>query len=111
MMIETMAGKACAAHGIEQDFTPFLFSEENRADDHVGEMLRKAGYNYFGTETMYSGQTGEEFEAQIFIGVVYYQRLRHIVSDKYQVRTTGPVDQLTRQPIKGRKRAGGIRFG
>jgi len=111
MMIETMAGKACAAHGIEQDCTPFLFSEENRADDHVGEMLKQAGYNYFGTESMYSGQTGEEFEAQIFIGVVYYQRLRHMVSDKYQVRTTGPVDQLTRQPIKGRKRAGGIRFG
>ena len=44
-----------------------------------------AGYNYFGTETMYNGQTGEEFEAQIFIGLVYYQRLRHMVSDKYQV--------------------------
>ena len=47
-----------------------------------------AGYNYFGTESMYSGQTGEEFEAQIFIGVVYYQRLRHMVSDKYQVYFT-----------------------
>ena len=43
MMIETMAGKACAVHGMEQDCTPFLFSEENRADDHVGEMLKQAG--------------------------------------------------------------------
>jgi len=111
MMIETMSGKACAMHGLGQDATPFKFSEENRADEHVGEALRTAGYNYYGTETMYSGQTGEEFEAQIFIGVVYYQRLRHMVSDKYQVRTTGPIDQLTHQPIKGRKRAGGVRFG
>ena len=90
---------------------------------------------------MYSGITGEEFAADIYIGVVYYQRLRHMVLDKFQVRTTGPIDPLTRQPVKvcasivkvtlrtsthsdqrkllclfvihgqGRKRAGGIRFG
>jgi len=47
----------------------------------------------------------------IYIGLVYYQRLRHMISDKYQVRATGPIDQLTKQPIKGRKRGGGIRFG
>jgi DNA-directed RNA polymerase I subunit RPA2 len=60
---------------------------------------------------MYSGVTGREFEADIFFGVVYYQRLRHMVSDKFQVRTTGPIDIVTHQPVKGRKRAGGIRFG
>ena len=60
---------------------------------------------------MYSGIDGREFEADIFFGVVYYQRLRHMVSDKFQVRTTGPIDILTHQPVKGRKRAGGIRFG
>lgn len=49
---------------------------------------------------MYSGITGEEFHADIYIGVVYYQRLRHMVNDKFQVRTTGPVDPLTRQPVK-----------
>lgn len=51
---------------------------------------------------MYSGVTGEEFAADIYIGVVYYQRLRHMVNDKFQVRTTGPVDPLTRQPVKVR---------
>ena len=49
---------------------------------------------------MYSGITGQEFAADIYIGVVYYQRLRHMVLDKFQVRTTGPVDPLTRQPVK-----------
>ena len=70
-----------------------------------------AGYNYYGNERLYSGIDGREFEADIFVGVVYYQRLRHMVSDKFQVRTTGPIDILTHQPVKGRKRAGGIRFG
>jgi DNA-directed RNA polymerase I subunit RPA2 len=60
---------------------------------------------------MYSGITGEELHADIFIGVVYYQRLRHMVNDKYQVRTTGPISQLTGQPVQGRKRGGGIRVG
>ena len=44
-----------------------------------------AGYNYYGTERMFSGVNGQELEADIFIGVVYYQRLRHMVSDKFQV--------------------------
>ena len=87
------------------------FSEEFTAIDYFGEQLRKAGYNYYGNEPMYSGITGEEFHADIYLGVVYYQRLRHMVSDKYQVRSTGPVHNVTQQPIKGRKRAGGIRFG
>ena len=50
-------------------------------------------------------------QADLYIGVVYYQRLRHMVSDKYQVRATGQVNSLTRQPIKGRKKGGGIRLG
>lgn len=60
---------------------------------------------------MYSGVDGREFEADIFMGVIYYQRLRHMVSDKFQIRTTGPIDTLTRQPVKGRKKHGGVRFG
>ncbi|KAF8524756.1 beta and beta-prime subunits of DNA dependent RNA-polymerase [Gautieria morchelliformis] len=111
MLVESMAGKAGAMHGLAQDATPFKFSEDDTAIDYFGEQLLAAGYNYYGNEPMYSGITGEEFAADIYIGVVYYQRLRHMVLDKFQVRTTGPVDAVTRQPIKGRKRAGGIRFG
>ena len=111
MIIESMAGKSSAMHGIGQDATPFNFSEDDPPSQYFGEQLKSAGYNYHGTERMYSGITGEEFDCDIFIGVVYYQRLRHMVSDKFQVRTTGPVHAATRQPIKGRKRAGGVRFG
>ncbi|KAH9948753.1 beta and beta-prime subunits of DNA dependent RNA-polymerase [Amylocystis lapponica] len=111
MLVESMAGKAGAMHGVAQDATPFQFTEEDTAVDYFGEQLLAAGYNYYGNEPMYSGITGQEFAADIYIGVVYYQRLRHMVLDKFQVRTTGPVDPVTRQPVKGRKRAGGIRFG
>lgn len=111
MLVESMAGKAGAMHGLAQDATPFQFTEEDTAIDYFGEQLLAAGYNYYGNEPMYSGITGQEFAADIYIGVVYYQRLRHMVLDKFQVRTTGPVDPVTRQPVKGRKRAGGIRFG
>jgi DNA-directed RNA polymerase I subunit RPA2 len=111
MFVESLAGKAGALHGLAQDSTPFRFDEENTAGDYFGHQLMKAGYNYYGNEPMYSGITGEELHADIYIGVVYYQRLRHMVNDKFQVRTTGPVTQLTGQPIKGRKKGGGIRVG
>lgn len=111
MFVESLAGKAGALHGLAQDSTPFKFDEENTAGDYFGHQLMKAGYNYHGNEPMYSGITGEELHADIYVGVVYYQRLRHMVNDKYQVRTTGPITQLTGQPIKGRKKGGGIRVG
>lgn len=111
MFVESLAGKAGALHGLAQDSTPFKFNEENTAADYFGHQLMKAGYSYHGNEPMYSGITGEELGADIYIGCVYYQRLRHMVNDKYQVRTTGPVVPTTGQPIKGRKRGGGIRVG
>jgi DNA-directed RNA polymerase I subunit RPA2 len=111
MFVESIAGKSGALHGLAQDSTPFQFDEENTAADYFGQQLKAAGYNYHGNEPMYSGITGEELHADIFIGVVYYQRLRHMVNDKFQVRTTGPVSTLTGQPLQGRKRGGGIRVG
>lgn len=111
MLIESMAGKSGALHGQYMDATPFKFSEKQRAVDYFGEQLKAAGFNYYGSEPLYSGIWGDKLEADIYIGVVYYQRLRHMVSDKSQVRATGPINQLTRQPLKGRKKHGGIRFG
>lgn len=111
MFVESLAGKAGALHGIAQDATPWKFSESDTPADYFGEQLAKAGYNYHGNEPMYSGVTGEELRVDIYIGCVYYQRLRHMVNDKFQVRSTGPVNSLTMQPVKGRKRSGGIRVG
>ncbi|OLY82623.1 putative DNA-directed RNA polymerase I subunit RPA2 [Smittium mucronatum] len=111
MFVESLAGKTGALYGVAQDATPFQFNEDHTAADFFGEQLLASGYNYHGNEPMYSGITGEEMSADIYVGVVYYQRLRHMVNDKYQVRTTGPIDSLTHQPIKGRKKGGGIRLG
>lgn len=111
MMLESMSGKASAMAGEAIDATPFKFSEEYTASDYYGQMLEEHGFNYYGEERMYSGVDGSLMTASIFIGVVYYIRLRHMVSDKYQVRSTGRVDQVTHQPVKGRRRGGGVRFG
>lgn len=111
MLVESMAGKAGALHGSFADATPFSFHEDRRVIDYVGEQLRSAGYSYYGSECLYNGLTGRVMTAEIFMGVVFYQRLRHMVSDKSQVRSTGPVMAITRQPVKGRKKHGGIRLG
>ena len=113
MLVESMAGKSGALHGHFQDATPFTFHEsgDKVSVDYFGEQLQAAGYNYYGSEALYSGVSGCVMHADLYIGVVFYQRLRHMVSDKYQVRATGPTNELTRQPIKGRKKGGGIRLG
>ncbi|KAA8495780.1 putative DNA-directed RNA polymerase I subunit RPA2 [Porphyridium purpureum] len=111
MMVESMCGKTSSTYGLFQDSTPFRFDDQMAAYHYFGEQLLSAGYNYYGNEVMYSGYTGEPLEVDIFIGVVHYQRLRHMVSDKFQVRSSGRTNPLTRQPIAGRKMGGAIRFG
>lgn len=110
MMIEFMAGKSAAMHGLIHDASPFKFGDNESAINYFGELLAKglspskdqfffvlfciliyksilflAGYNFRGNERMYSGTTGSEIEADIFCGIIHYQRLRHMVSDKWQV--------------------------
>ncbi|KAK4488645.1 hypothetical protein RD792_004414 [Penstemon davidsonii] len=120
MLLESIAAKGGALNGNFVDATPFSSStkkknadgsESDSLADELGSMMVKRGFNYHGLEVLYSGVYGTELTCAIFIGPVYYQRLRHMVSDKFQVRSTGTVDQTTRQPIKGRKRGGGVRFG
>ena len=111
MLIESLAGKGGALNGEYIDVTPFEKYEDDDIVDFYGRELTKHGYNYYGNEVMYSGVQGEMMKVDIYLGLVYYQRLRHMVSDKSQARATGPYDVLTHQPVKGRKKMGGIRFG
>ncbi|GAX83529.1 hypothetical protein CEUSTIGMA_g10954.t1 [Chlamydomonas eustigma] len=113
MLVESLASKAGALRGEFVDATPFQRCDGkpgNPAEEY-GKHLEKLGFARHGQETMISGLTGEEMPCDIFVGLVYYQRLRHMVSDKFQVRSIGPNNQLTKQPIKGRKFGGGIRLG
>lgn len=70
MLVESMAGKAGAMHGKFHEATPFVYDEQNRAVNYFGEQLQKAGYAYYGNETMYSGNSGEVMQASIYIGLV-----------------------------------------
>jgi DNA-directed RNA polymerase I subunit RPA2 len=69
MFVESIAGKAGALHGHSQDATPFKYTEEHTPQEYFGEQLVAAGFNYHGNEAMYSGITGQEFKADIYIGV------------------------------------------
>lgn len=119
MLLESIAGKSGCLLGKKQDSTPFQQCCSDRQMHQSKEDMRKAfceelqkhGFNYYGNEPMYSGITGQELRTDIYLGVVYYQRLRHMVNDKFQVRSTGPVQPQTRQPIKGRSKQGGVRLG
>lgn len=117
MLLESMAGKAGCLCGKAQDGTPFrkrTFLDSGDVagkEGSIGDELRRHGFNYYGNEPMYSGVSGNELRVDVFVGVVFYQRLRHMVNDKFQVRTGGAVVSTTGQPVGGRKRQGGIRFG
>ena len=106
-LIECIYGKYCAMSGTYGDATVF-----SNPDPHViSDALESIGYQRHGEETMYHGQTGEMLKAKIFIGPTYYQRLKHMVGDKIHARSRGPLQILTRQPVEGRARDGGLRFG
>jgi len=108
-LMESVLGKSCAIEGTIGDATPFTSSSVNIAE----KLCKRLGMNNFneqGTEMMYSGITGEPI-GLVFIGPVYYQRLKHLVIDKMHARAYGPNATLTRQPLEGRSRDGGLRMG
>ncbi|KAH0560024.1 DNA-dependent RNA polymerase II [Trichoglossum hirsutum] len=106
-LIECQLSKVSSLRGFEGDATPFT----EVTVDSVSKLLREHGYQSRGFEVMYNGHTGRKLVAQVFLGPTYYQRLRHMVDDKIHARARGPVQILTRQPVEGRARDGGLRFG
>lgn len=77
----------------------------------ASETLVAYGFSYIGKELLYSGVAGDPLRAYIFMGPVFYQKLKHMVMDKMHARARGPRAQLTRQPTEGRSRDGGLRLG
>ncbi|RME55348.1 DNA-directed RNA polymerase subunit B [Candidatus Woesearchaeota archaeon] len=106
-LIEVLAGKVGALAGRQIDGT--TFSAEAESD--LRKMLLELGFRENGTEMMYNGVTGEAFEAKIFVGNTYYMKLKHMVANKMHARSSGRIQLLTRQPIEGRSKGGGLRLG
>ena len=106
-LLEILAGKLAAVKGehiVSPPFNPFR-------EDDVRRLLEQYGFKSDGKEVMYDGRTGKKFEAEIFIGSCFYQKLDHLVSNKIHARSRGPVTLLTKQPTEGRSKEGGLRLG
>jgi len=104
---ETLLGKVLLEVGLFGDGTSF----GKLGIKEITKELLKIGYESNGNELLYNGLTGEQIETSVFIGPVFYQRLKHMVSDKSHSRSIGPMVNLTRQPAEGRARDGGLRYG
>lgn len=104
---ETILGKVLLELGLFGDGTSF----GNMSIRTIINELQRVGYESYGNEVMYDGFTGEQLEANIFIGPTYYMRLKHMVNDKVHSRSTGAVTGLTRQACEGRSINGGLRVG
>jgi DNA-directed RNA polymerase subunit B len=106
-LIELIAGKTAAISGKVVDGTPF----SGRSVEGLEEELSSMGFRFDGKETMYDGITGKKMEAKIYIGNMYYLKLERMVKNLLHARASGKVALLTRQPIEGRARGGGLRLG
>ncbi len=106
-LLEMLGGKAACFSGEFGDATAFLGDKE----DKYRAQMKALGFDEYGEEVLYDGKSGQAIKAKIYIGVIYYQKLHHLVSNKMHVRSRGPVQLLTHQPTEGRAREGGLRFG
>ena len=130
-LVESLLGKACSIYGTFGDCTAFVSKGPNtttygsllqniKHKEQLGDKfkfsdyqtdLQNIGYASTGNQLLYNGMTGEQIESQIFVGVNYYMRLKHMVKDKINYRAQGPMNFLTRQSVHGRANDGGLRLG
>ena len=106
-LMELLAGKVGSLRGEPVDATCFSGVKK----EELEEQLQKLGFRFDGKETMYNGITGKRMAAKIFVGNLYYLKLKYMVGNKMHGRASGKVALLTRQPIEGRSRGGALRLG
>jgi len=106
-LLELLAGKLASLRGEIVDGTSF--SGETKKE--IEEQMKDLGFRFDGKETMYNGITGKKMESKIFIGSLYYLKLKYMVGNKIHGRASGKIALLTRQPIEGRARGGALRLG
>jgi DNA-directed RNA polymerase II subunit RPB2 len=111
MLIEIVMGKSCCITGEYGDCTPYSPSSRGIADKVCDDLGKFGACQKHGWEVLSNGYTGEQFDAQILMGVSYYQRLKHQVMDKEHARSTGNITTLTRQSVDGRNKFGGMKCG
>jgi len=106
-LLELLAGKVGCLRGKVVDGTSFAGEDKKKLEDQLTEL----GFRFDGKETMYSGITGKRMQSRIFIGNLYYLKLKYMVANKLHGRASGKIALLTRQPVEGRSRGGALRLG
>jgi DNA-directed RNA polymerase II subunit RPB2 len=106
---EQLFGKAAALYGGIANATAWM--NEGSPHEIVGKYLEEVGFEKTGNQILYNGQTGQQIEADIFIGNVYSMRLKHMTEDKWNARGDGRREQRTHQPTGGRGNQGGLKIG
>ena len=106
-LVELLAGKVGCLSGKNIDGTAFSGS----TIEELEKQLIELGFRSDGKETVYDGLTGKPLEAKIFVGNMYYLKLKYMVANKIQTRASGKITLLTRQPVEGRAKGGALRLG
>ncbi len=106
-LVEALLGRVCCEKGLVGDGTPF----HGTNPESIADIMEEYGFSRYGQVRMTCGITGEHMQALVVIAPVYYQKLKHMVVDKAHARQRGPMTFLTRQPVEGRSREGGLRVG
>jgi DNA-directed RNA polymerase subunit beta len=106
-ILETHLGWAAARLGFKA-ITPVF---DGASEDELRKAMKEAGIPESGKQYLFDGRTGERFEQPVTVGYIYMLKLHHLVDDKVHARATGPYSLITQQPLGGKARFGGQRFG